>query len=271
LLRKLGLVINFMPHLLLHARNISKTFVESRKRRPILDNISFDIERGDRVAFVGPNGSGKTTLLRILLNVEPIDTGEIIWHGNKEANFVAYVPQDYRHALFPWFRLRTNLAMASPAYRKLGLFSPLKTGWMESLEKEYRVIESSYNLHLDLDKFPYELSGGEQQIFLLIRSLISAPQVLVLDEPLSAVDYGRKKLIQESLGARIAASQIALLFSTHDFEEAVKLSDRVVVLGRNTGKIKVIVPVKLPWPRKDTVRTVPEFIEAVDAITKATL
>lgn len=260
-----------MSPLLLQARRISKTFVESRERRCVLENISLDFNRGERVAFVGPNGSGKTTFLRILLNIEPPDAGEVIWHNGQQANFVAYVPQDYRHALFPWFKLRTNLAMASPAYRKRRLFSPLKTGWLESLEKEYRQIEAGYNLHLNLDKYPYELSGGEQQIFLIIRSLLSDPQVLVLDEPLSAVDYGRKKKIQESLGARIVASQITLLFSSHDFEEAVKLSDRVIVLTRDSGQIKSVVPVNLPWPRKDAVRNAPEFLAAVDAITKAIL
>ena len=260
-----------MSPLLLQACGISKTFASRRESRCVLNNISLDFHRGERIAFVGPNGSGKTTILRILLGIEPADSGKVVWHDNQEDNFVAYVPQDYRHALFPWFKLRTNLAMVSPAYRKRSFFSRLDNGWLKSLEEEYRKIETGYNLCLNLDKYPYELSGGEQQIFLLIRSLLSNPQVLVLDEPLSAVDYGRKKKIRDSLETRITDAQMTLLFSSHDFEEAVQLSDRVIVFTRDSGNIKAVIPVDLPWPRDNSVRSKPEFIAAVDSITQATL
>jgi len=260
-----------MSATLLNVISITKRFTSRRGTRCVLDNVCFQISPGERVAFVGPNGSGKTTLLRILLGIEPQDSGKVIWNCPQKENPITYVPQDYRHALFPWFTLRTNLAMAHVEYQKQNLLSSLDAPWMRDLEQRYRELEREYRLSLDLNKKPYEISGGEQQIFLLIRSLLMGSAVLVLDEPLSAVDYGRKQRIHESLNRIICERNLTVLFSSHDFEEAVKLSDRVIVFTSDSGQIKTTVPVDLPWPRTNAMKTASEFSSAVEKITHAIL
>lgn len=242
--------------LLIQLRGVSKAYPARRGRRWALANFDLDVADGERIAVVGPNGSGKTTLLRVALGIESPDTGTVSIRGGLTRNVVSYVPQDYRNALFPWMRLRSNLALVNNA----------QSGSGRLCTDAYAELSDLVKLRVDLSKFPYELSGGEQQIFVLLRALVANPTLLVLDEPLSAVDFGRKQLIQQYLASWLHGRTTTLLFASHDFLEAVLLSDRVVVLERDSGQVQTTVAVELPWPRTLEMRDRPEFRTLVDEI-----
>jgi NitT/TauT family transport system ATP-binding protein len=125
----------------------------------------------------------------------------------------------------------------------------------------------AFKIQLTLAKYPYELSGGEQQIFLLIRSLLSRPNLLVVDEPLSAVDFARRRLIQDFLGSWLAGRNCAFLFASHDYEEAVLLAERVLILRQSMTRKCVEIPISLPWPRQFEMRYAEQFRQALDRIT----
>ncbi len=248
-------------------RDVSKSYTHRGGVRAVLSNVSMEIEAGERVAFVGPNGSGKTTLLRIILGLDALDSGSIDGVPPLDTRAIAYIPQDYRSALFPWFRLARNLSLAT----NVGAIQPEKPAAMHTAMQADTDLLTHLRVTFDLDKFPYELSGGEQQIFLLARAVMQRPRVLVLDEALSAIDFGRKRLIQAYLGKWIANSRCTLLFASHDFEEAVMLADRVVVLERDRGNIKAVIPVDLPWPRTPATRSEVSFQASVERVTNATI
>lgn len=253
---------------LINIREVSKVYRTRAEKRQVLEKISLSINAEDHVAFVGPNGSGKTTLLRILLGIDTADQGTARLSNTLDGHAIGYVPQDYRNALFPWLRLHANLALARGACANgQALFGKLNTEAAHS----YRKLSGEFRVSLDLQKYPYQLSGGEQQIFLLIRALIQKPRLLVLDEPLSAVDFGRRRFIQDFLGAWIHRTHCTLLFASHDFEEAVMLSDRVIVLSSDSGELKKIIDVNLPWPRAATVKADPQFGAAVNDIISTVL
>src|SRR5258706_3120462 len=185
-----------MAEPLITIREVSKTYRTRSEDRQVLEKVSLNIDAEDRIAFVGPNGSGKTTLLRILLGIDSADEGTAKLSDALDGHAIGYVPQDYRNALFPWLRLHANLALANGACADgQALFADLSTEAVDS----YRKFSDKFRVSLDLQKYPYQLSGGEQQIFLLIRSLIQKPKLLVLDDPLSAVDFGRRRFIQDFL------------------------------------------------------------------------
>ena len=257
-----------MPEPLITISEVSKAYRTRSEHRQVLEKVSLNIEAGDRIALVGPNGSGKTTLLRILLGIDKADEGVVKLSDMLDGHAISYVPQDYRNALFPWLRLRANLALANGACKHGdALFGELSKEGADA----YRKFSDVFRVSLDLDKYPYQLSGGEQQIFLLIRALIQKPTLLVLDEPLSAVDFGRRRFIQDFLGDWTHRTGCTMLFASHDFEEAVMLSNRVIVLCADSGELKNIIEVDLLWPRTAGMKTDPRFVAAVNEIISSVL
>src|SRR6185437_843461 len=183
-----------MPEPLVQLSHVSKTFSYRDGKRRVLEDINLQIHRGERVALVGPNGSGKTTLLRIILGIEQADEGSIVLNDPDTSYCTSYVPQDYRNALFPWLRLSANITLANGHRMRCHKASGGETNPTESLS-EYSELAEIFHLPLDISKYPYQLSGGEQQIFLLMRAVLAYPVLMLLDEPMSAVDFGRKRLI----------------------------------------------------------------------------
>jgi NitT/TauT family transport system ATP-binding protein len=255
---------------LVQLSHVSKTFTSRDGQRRVLEDISFQIDRGERVALVGPNGSGKTTLLRIVLGIEHPDEGSIVLNGADTKYCISYVPQDYRNALFPWLRLSANIALANGNRMRCERASGGEAKPIESTT-EYSELAERFHLPLDISKYPYQLSGGEQQIFLLMRAMLAYPVLMLLDEPMSAVDFGRKRLILQHLASWIPKRNISLIFASHDFEEAVMLADRVHVFARRSGRLKATVEVDLPWPRTLELRQDIRFRSLVDQVTSAIL
>ncbi len=253
---------------LIQITGLSKTFHSGSEHRVVLQDVTITCCRGERIALVGPNGSGKTTLLRILLGIEDPDAGTVVSNFPRLAT--TYLPQDYRNAFLPWLNVKQNLALASLRGQRNGESRLALPAFSAELSKRYDDIANNFGLAVNLSKYPYQLSGGEQQLILLIRGLLAEADLHVLDEPLSAVDYGKRMAVVDMLSVHFANTNSTIIFSTHDFEEAVRLADRVIVLSRNTAQICADIEVEFPWPRPESIRRTPEFRGIVDVIVKAT-
>lgn len=202
----------------------------------ILDNISLEIPDGEIVSVLGPSGSGKTTLLSIVLGITPADSGEVIFNGRDVGRLPAklrefnIVFQDY--ALFP------NLN----AYKNITYGLKNKPGI--STQEEVEELIALLGLEPHLDKKIDQLSGGQKQRVALARTLVMKPKLLLLDEPLSALDGVIKESIKDRIKAIARKYNLTTIIVTHDPEEALTLSDRVLIL--NEGKIsQYSTPVEL--------------------------
>lgn len=193
----------------------------------ILDGISLDIPDGEIVSVLGPSGSGKTTLLNVVLGITDLDGGQIIFDGRDVSGLPArqrdfnIVFQDY--ALFPNLNAYQNITYG------------LKNKPGISTEKEVEELISLLGLSDHLDKKIDQLSGGQKQRVALARTLVMKPKLLLLDEPLSALDGVIKESIKDRIKTIARTYNLTTIIVTHDPEEALTLSDRVLIL--NEGKI----------------------------------
>ena len=194
------------------------------------DSVSLDVEAGEFVSLLGPSGSGKTTLLMLLAGFETADSGEIRLHGRD----ISRVPPNkrdigmvfQRYALFPHMTVAQNVAF------------PLRMRGVAKAEQERRVKAAldMVELREHLDRVPAQLSGGQQQRVALARAIVARPKVLLLDEPLSALDKNLREAMQLELKSLQHDLGITFIFVTHDQQEALTMSDRVAVLAN--GRIQ---------------------------------
>lgn len=210
----------------LSIRNIHKMY----EGKPLLKGISFDVGQGETVCLLGPSGSGKSTLLRIIAGLEEAESGQVLWDGVDLAN----VPVHQRHfglmfqdyALFPHRRVAENVAF--------GLR-------MQNLPKEEinkRVGEALERVNMSefANRRVTDLSGGEQQRVALARALAPNPRLLMLDEPLGALDRALREQLELFLRELLQETQISAIYVTHDQEEAFAIADRLVLL--NEGRVE---------------------------------
>jgi len=227
--------------------NVSKQYDSKQGTVQALGGIDFTVERGEFVCIVGPLGCGKTTLFRILAGLEPATGGEVLLNGSTvtEPNAdMGIVFQEYH--LFPWQTVEENVAFG------------LEKADTPADEKQRRVqhLIDLVGLEGFEDSYPKALSGGMKQRVALARALAIDPSLLLMDEPFGAVDAQTREMLQDELIEIWQETSKTVLFVTHDVEEAVKLADRVVVMGKNPGSIREIVEVDIDRPRS---RTDPEF------------
>jgi len=188
----------------------------------ILENLNFEINEGEVVSIVGPSGGGKTTLLRLCAGLLDRQEGKI--ENSFETQAIAF--QDPR--LLPWKNVIDNIAFG------------LKAMGVSSDEREARAKEIALKFDLeesDFDKFPKELSGGMSQRVSFARALVTKPKLLFLDEPFSALDIGLKRELQDHVMELIANHEITIFFITHDIMEAIRLSDKMLLLAPDPGRI----------------------------------
>lgn len=234
----------------LQARSISKRFERAGKQVLALDDFSLNMEEGEFVSIVGPSGCGKSTFLHMVGGFEPITDGAITVSGR---SVVAPGPdrgmlfQDY--ALFPW---RTVIGNVAWSLEVAGM------GKRERLKRAEHYLEMT-GLSAFRDAYPSELSGGMQQRVALARVLAFEPAMLLMDEPFGALDAQTRELMQEELTAIWQRHERTVLFVTHDIEEAVYLSDRVIVFTARPGRLKVDLWLDLPRPRTPEIRKTPQF------------
>lgn len=217
-----------MSDYIIELKGVSKSFHD----HPVLQNINLEVENGEFLTLLGPSGCGKTTLLRLLSGFETPSNGSILLNGQN----VEGVPPHLRHvntvfqsyALFPHMNVFDNVAFG------------LRCKGLPKDEIQHRVYQALQMVKLDsyASRKPEQLSGGQQQRVAIARAVVNKPLVLLLDEPLSSLDYRLRKIMQLELKQLQAQLGITFIFVTHDQEEALSISDRVVVM--NHGLIEQI-------------------------------
>jgi len=230
-------------------RNLTKYFAGW----PLYENFNLDIPKNKIVSVFGPNGCGKSTLINMIAGLIPIDSGEILFDGKSlKDTKIGYVFQNYREAMFPWMRTIDNIAY------------PLKLEGKSKGEVEQRVQElvASFDVKFDLNRYPYELSGGQQQTASIMRALAPQPEVLFLDEPFSALDYEMTLFIREKLQEVFMKTKTTMMLVSHDLEEAVYLADQVLLLTKRPTSIAEMLYYDDPRPRTVATLSEPSFVLA---------
>ncbi len=249
-----------MPPVIIRAEQVEKYYAQpSENRIQVISPTDLSISEGEIVALLGPSGSGKSTLLRMLTGLSVPSAGRVFWHDrpitNGDAN-VAIVFQSF--ALFPWLTVVENVE------------APLKARGMDPAERRKRALKMLYTVGLDgfQAAYPKELSGGMRQRVGFARALVVEPEILFMDEPFSALDVLTAENLRSELLELWQNKTIptrAIFIVTHNIEEAVLLADRIIVLGRNPGRVRTDFRVALMHPRD---RKAAAFTQLVDYIYK---
>ena len=237
---------------------ISKSFKGRKKGDPdnvVLKDVSFEVQEGEFVSLLGPSGCGKTTTLTIIAGFQKPNEGKIVVNGTevtKPGPDRSFMFQNY--ALFPWLKVGENIEY--PMKKKKMPKEERKAKLKELLEMAQLTEYENYYIH--------EISGGMKQRVALLRSIACDPTVLLMDEPLGAVDFQMRQMLQVQLENILQKKKTTALMVTHDVDESIYLSDRVVVMSRDHGKIIEDLHIDLPRPRN---RTNPKYHEYVDRLT----
>ena len=207
----------------------------------VLEDVTFTVASGEAVCLVGPSGGGKSTILNVLAGLTAPTSGRVLWEGKPvdgPARDRAIVFQDA--ALFPWLTLEQNIAF------------PLELAGASKDERRARSEELLRLVHLlkFRKSYPHELSGGMRQRGAIARALATKPRMVLFDEPFAALDGQMRELLQNEVERIVQATGTTMVFVTHQIDEAVRLGDRVVLIGARPGRVLGDVPVDLPRPRR---------------------
>ena len=228
-------------------RGLSKSFNDT----VIYDKFDLDLPQGEFISIFGSNGCGKSTLINMISGLMPVDAGQVLFDGQTiQETRLSYVFQNYRDALFPWLRAIDNIHY------------PLKLMGLSRRERDQRVEQllADFGVKIDLNSYPYMLSGGQQQTVSILRALVTNPEVLFLDEPFSALDYEMTLFMREQLQRMFMKTKTTTLLVSHDLEEAVQLANHVLLLTRRPTRVADFVDIDLPWPRNTESVIDPRFV-----------
>jgi NitT/TauT family transport system ATP-binding protein len=227
---------------MLSVEHLSKTYGEGPRAVQAIGDLSFEVAEKEFVCIVGPSGCGKTTLLKCISGLLAPTGGDVrlkdVPVTGPPPN-MALVFQEYSRSLFPWLTVRQNVAL--PLRRKVD------KGHARRMVEE---AVDAVGLTRFLDSYPWQLSGGMQQRVAIARALAYQPEVLLMDEPFAAVDAQTRITLGEELNAIAQATRKTILFVTHNVDEAVFLGDRCCVLSGRPGRVKALVPVRIPRARR---------------------
>jgi NitT/TauT family transport system ATP-binding protein len=237
----------------LTVRNLGKGYGAGVSRREVLRDVNLAVNRSEFISIVGPSGCGKTTLLRCLAGLTRPSAGVVQVNGRQVTEpppEIAVVFQDYSRSLLPWATVLDNVVL------------PLRSKGLNKRERTARAEEALDVVGLSGTerRYPWQLSGGMQQRVTLARALAYRPEAVLMDEPFASVD-AQTRLDLEDLVLRVRAQfQMTTLFVTHDIDEAVYLSDQVVVLAGAPTTVRLVVPIDLGSVRNQIdSRSMPEF------------
>lgn len=236
---------------ILSVRDLCKSFATDGRTHVVFDQVSLDIHRREFVCVIGPSGCGKSTFLRIVAGLDQATGGEVLLDGKPVSGpgpDRGMVFQGY--TLFPWLTVKQNVMFGlrmsgKPTHTQQGEASQ----WLEMVGLSK--FESSY---------PHELSGGMKQRVAIARALANEPRILIMDEPFGALDAQTRAQMQSYLLQIWKQVDVTILFITHDLDEAVYLSDRIVVMGTNPGRVVEFLENPVPRPHTPAQFVTPEFL-----------
>jgi sulfonate transport system ATP-binding protein len=233
----------------LRMRRVGKQYQVKGRTLDVLRDITLDVEAGSFISLVGASGCGKSTLLRLIIGLDPTFDGRILLDGEPIRGTSlrrGIVFQDHR--LLPWLTLSENIGLS-----------------LENMDWPRQRKQDAVREHIELvgltgfeQAYPYQLSGGMAQRAAIARGLVSEPEILLLDEPLGALDALTRIRLQDELLRIWQARRVTMILVTHDVEEAIYLSDRVLVMQPHPGRITQEIGLDLPRPRD---RASPRFTE----------
>lgn len=216
----------------------------------VFDNFNLSIPQGRITALFGPNGSGKSTLFNIIAGLTKKDNGSVYIKDFDQYHF-SYLPQNYRQTLLPW---RTNFDnIALPLY--------IQHLPKEHIHTQVNTLITKYKIGINMKLYPYQISGGQQQIITLLRSLITKPKILLLDEPFSALDYKNNIKWRNYLLDYFLETQATIFMITHDIEEAVYSASEILIISGKTARIIAKIKNRFSYPRSIRDIQTKHFIE----------
>ena len=216
---------------ILTIKKLSKIYHTNKSEIPAIKDLNLNIKEGEFVAIVGPSGCGKTTLLSILCSLEEKSQGEIIYTQGKQK--MGYMLQN--DTLFPWLNILDNTLLGLKVEKNIT---------KENIQKVTKLLET-YGLKDFIKKYPNNLSGGMRQRVTLIRTLATNPDILLLDEPFSALDYQTRLAVSDDVWKIIKKEKKTTIMITHDIAEAISMADRIIVLTNRPAKVKSIYIIEM--------------------------
>jgi NitT/TauT family transport system ATP-binding protein len=253
----MSLVATRIPEIQLE--NVEMRYVAETADVLALHQVSLDIAKGEFVSLLGPSGCGKTTLLRLMADLITPTGGNITVAGKsaKEARLAQKYGIVFQSpVLYDWRKVKHNITL------------PLELMGVKKSIREDKALEllDLVGLQGFADKYPWQLSGGMQQRVAIARALSMEPEILLMDEPFSALDEFTRERLNEELLAVWSKVQSTIVFVTHSIPESIFLSDRVFVLSPHPGRLSAIVDIPLPRPRTAEMRNSPQFFELIATI-----
>jgi len=243
--------------------NLTKTYAgPNASQHVVFDNFSLEIKCDTIVAVVGANGCGKTTLLNCVAGLAQYEQGNIKIDGrdSRDAN-IGFVFQNYRESLLPWLKNIDNIAcvLDQPTASKLE-----KCDYIKHWASERDIV-------LPWESYPYQCSGGQQQLLALAREFINQPKLLLMDEPFAALDYEKRLAWRQQIETLWAKYPTTIILVSHDIEEAVYLADEVIVLGSQPAKIFSRHTIDIPRPRAPAMLQSESFFQHHRAVLQSFL
>jgi len=241
--------------------NISMKYQSTEGEIAALENFSLDIFQGEFLSIVGPSGCGKSTLLNIIAGLIPPSSGEVFIKDKKVSGptiLVGYMPQ--KDQLFEWRNIWKNVVLGLEIQNKM---NEVNISFAEKLLRDYGLMEFKH-------KYPKQLSGGMRQRVALIRTLTTNPDILLLDEAFSSLDYQTRLIVSDEVKQIIEKENKTAILVTHDLAEAISMANKVVVLSKRPGTVKNIYQISLTCNSHTPLgcREAPEFREYFNKIWK---
>ena len=242
---------------MLRVRGLTKSYPSKTGPALAITSVDVDVHRGEFVSIVGPSGCGKSTLLNCIAGLLKPSGGSVsvsgVAVGDEPPANMSVVFQDYSRSLFQWFTVEKNVGL------------PLRRSGKSRSVKRQEVDRMLEDVGLRADvksRYPWQLSGGMQQRVAIARGLISRPEILLMDEPFASVDAQTRMSLEDLVLRLWKQWNKSILFVTHDIDEAIYVSDRVVVLTKGPSSVRAVIDVPLPRPRSQIeTRRLPEFAE----------